>query len=95
MVKAWATPTSRDHFPAHSEEYIAAKKAQGHGMRNLNDEAAAHGATPNSSSEVTEPRGTLNPDFHVWLMGWPEGWNALEPLETAKYRSWLLKHGAS
>lgn len=36
----WATPCARDHFPAHSTEYVAAKKAQGHGMRNLNDEAA-------------------------------------------------------
>lgn len=34
----WATPQSRDHMPAHTPEYIAAKKAQGHGMRNLNDE---------------------------------------------------------
>lgn len=36
----WAAPQARDHFPAHSESYIAAKKAEGHGMRNLNDEAA-------------------------------------------------------
>jgi hypothetical protein len=36
----WAAPQARDHFPAHSDSYIAAKKAQGHGMRNLNDEAA-------------------------------------------------------
>ncbi len=35
-----AAPQARDHFPAHSDSYIAAKKAQGHGMRNLNDEAA-------------------------------------------------------
>lgn len=40
QAEHWATPQARDHFPAHSEEYIAAKKAQGHGMRNLNDEAA-------------------------------------------------------
>ena len=33
----WPTPCARDHFPAHSPEYIAAKKAQGHGMANLND----------------------------------------------------------
>jgi hypothetical protein len=33
----WPTPTARDHFPAHTPEYIAAKKAQGHGMSNLND----------------------------------------------------------
>ena len=33
----WPTPMARDTFPAHSAEYIAAKKAQGHGMANLND----------------------------------------------------------
>lgn len=33
----WPTPVARDSFPAHSEAYIAAKKAQGHGMANLND----------------------------------------------------------
>lgn len=36
----WAAPQARDHFPAHTMDYIAAKKAEGHGMRNLNDEAA-------------------------------------------------------
>ena len=39
-VREWAAPQARDHFPAHTYAYIAAKKAQGHGMRNLNDEAA-------------------------------------------------------
>lgn len=56
----WATPCARDHFPAHTEEYVAAKRAQGHGMRNLNDEAA-HWPTPaardhkgaNSAEHVT------------------------------------------
>jgi len=41
----WPTPAARDHFPAHSAEYIAEKKQQGHGMSNLNDIAAAW-ATP-------------------------------------------------
>jgi hypothetical protein len=41
----WATPMARDSFPPHTPEYVAAKKAQGHGMRNLNDEAA-HWSTP-------------------------------------------------
>lgn len=39
VVERWAAPQARDHFPAHSPERIAAMKAQGHGMRNLNDEA--------------------------------------------------------
>lgn len=37
----WPTPCARDHFPAHKPEYIEAKRAQGHGMSNLND-AVAH-----------------------------------------------------
>jgi len=36
-LAGWPTPQARDHFPAHSAEYIAEKKAQGHGMANLND----------------------------------------------------------
>jgi hypothetical protein len=36
----WATPQARDHMPAHTPDYVLAKKAAGHGMRNLNDEAA-------------------------------------------------------
>ncbi|WP_448732107.1 hypothetical protein [Agrobacterium sp. 22-221-1] len=35
----WATPQARDHFPPHTPEYIASKKAEGHGMGNLNDQA--------------------------------------------------------
>jgi hypothetical protein len=34
---------ARDHFPPHSDEYIAEKKAQGHGMANLNDYVANWG----------------------------------------------------
>lgn len=37
----WNTPQARDHFPPHSPEYIARKKAQGHGMANLNDQVDA------------------------------------------------------
>jgi len=44
----WATPQARDHFPAHTPEYIAAKKAEGHGMANLNDQVSAW-ATPKAS----------------------------------------------
>ncbi|MCW0104965.1 hypothetical protein OIV39_31520 [Burkholderia pseudomallei] len=36
--------------------------------------------------------GQLNPEWVEWLMGWPIGHTALEPLETAKYREWLQQH---
>lgn len=43
-------------------------------------EVAAHGWAP--SPRVIE-----------WLMGWPQDWTALEPLETGKFRQWLGLHG--
>lgn len=36
----WATPCARDCMPPHSPEYVAAKKAQGHGMKILPDQVA-------------------------------------------------------
>lgn len=37
--------------------------------------------------------GQLNPLWVAWLMGWPIGWTALEPLATDKFQQWLEKHG--
>lgn len=36
--------------------------------------------------------GQLNPDWEEWLMGWPIGWTALKPLETARFQEWLQQH---
>jgi hypothetical protein len=52
--KLYATPQARDYFPPHTPEYIAVKKAQGHGMRNLNDEIA-NGSSPEVSLARTSP----------------------------------------
>jgi len=35
----------------------------------------------------------LNPRFVEWLMGFPIGWTALQPLETASYQQWQQQHG--
>jgi hypothetical protein len=40
----------------------------------------------------TDP-GLLSPDWTEWLMGWPIGWTALQPLETAKFHEWQQQHG--
>ena len=47
------------------------------------------------STAVKETRqsGTLNPAWVEWLMGWPEEWTDLKPLEMDKFRQWLNKHG--
>jgi hypothetical protein len=34
-----------------------------------------------------------NPEFWEWLMAWPLGATALEPLETDKFQQWLRSHG--
>ena len=48
-LAGWSTPQKRDHFPAHTPEYVAAKVKEGHGMMNLNDEVMLTGwATPNT-----------------------------------------------
>ena len=51
QLAGWPTCTARDHFPAHTEEYIAAKKAMGHGMANLNDLAMLAGWPTPSANE--------------------------------------------
>lgn len=56
----WPTPQARDHFPAHSEEYIAAKKAQGHGMANLNDLAQMAGWPPPRAADGEKNVRTLS-----------------------------------
>ena len=58
-LAGWPTPQARDHFPAHSEGYISEKKAQGHGMSNLNDLAALAGwVSPTAQDGM---RGSLPP----------------------------------
>lgn len=36
--------------------------------------------------------GRLNPEFVEWLMGWPIGWTAIEPLAMAKFHEWQRQH---
>ena len=43
----------------------------------------------------TSPRpvnGHLNPEWVEWLMGWPIGWTACEPLATDRFHEWQRQH---
>ena len=71
-TKNFPTPQAQDDFPPHTEEYIADKRAQGHGMSNLNDTIG----------------GSLNPTWVEWLMGWPLGWTSMEPLPPETWAAW-------
>jgi hypothetical protein len=86
QAKNWATPTTRDYRSEQcSPDYQDLRDAETRGK--------TLGWMAKSWSGSTEKPGSLSPEF-LWLMGWPIGWTALEPLETAKYRSWLQQHGA-
>jgi hypothetical protein len=37
--------------------------------------------------------GRLNPAWTEWLMGWPIGWTASEPLAMDKIHEWWRTHG--
>lgn len=37
----------------------------------------------------------VNPEWLELLMGWPRGWTALQPLETARLHQWSRSHGQS
>lgn len=39
--------------------------------------------------------GSLNPDWVEWLMGWPVGLTASEPLAMDKFQEWLRQHSFS
>lgn len=39
--------------------------------------------------------GQVTPEAHEWLMGWPTGWSALEPLATDRFQSWRRSHFSS
>lgn len=40
----------------------------------------------------TTSTGRVNPTWSEWLMGFPSGWSAIEPLETHKFQQWLRTH---
>jgi hypothetical protein len=45
------------------------------------------------SEEAPNTTGRLNPTWVEWLMGWPQEWTDLKPLEMDKYLEWQQSHG--
>lgn len=62
------TPQARDYFPPHSLDYIAAKKAQGHGMSNIND-TLHHRKLPEMMPTLRANKWGL-PDSHGSIEAW-------------------------
>jgi hypothetical protein len=56
--------------------------------------ASAATAAKNTRPLSEQVGGLLNPDWVEWLMGWPIGWTALQPLAMDRFHEWQLQHGA-
>ena len=69
-VNQWPTPTANED---------AASTPNGKMQPMLGNHPGVRGTTPEEWS-----RGSLNPLWVEWLMGWPIGWTGLEPLGTGK-----------
>ena len=67
------TPTRRDWKGARKPETL---KAKGRDERNSLPDAIEY-----------QNGGQLNPDWVEWLMGWPIGWEALQPFEWGNWPS--------
>jgi len=84
QTRQWATPTSamwRSEDGSHSPEHSPPLSRQVLRM-------PTPGAPSSPSGQTSRRR--LNPLFVEWLMGWPTGWTACEPLGTEWSRWWLL-----
>ena len=53
------------------------------------------GAYKNALKNGTHIPHSINPNLYEWLMGWPQGWTDLKPLEMDKYRCALPQLGES
>jgi hypothetical protein len=73
--------------------YVRAWTTQtAHMAKQTNAPSESERNTPTLAAQVG---GSLNPTWVEWLMGWPEGWTDLKPLEMDKFRQWLDSHGKS
>ena len=55
--------------------------------------AGGSGAQKNAVKNGTYVPSSINPSLYEWLMGWPQEWTDLKPLETDKFHKWLQLHG--
>jgi hypothetical protein len=78
----WRTPNASD-ATKWSNQSMADRLAKGQQLR-LNTQVSPEGGKG----------GLLNPDWIEWLMGWPIGWTALQPLEMDRFREWQQQHGS-
>jgi hypothetical protein len=107
-VKKWPTPQARDYRSGEASRWTDKNRTRNlnDAVAFATPTATMHkGWSANHNRAETNDRldyqiergaegvGRLNPQWVEWLMGWPLGWTDLKPLETDRFREWLLQHG--
>lgn len=84
----WHTPTANDHKPAGQSEMMQVEKwLSGEPIKNTYIRLRSLLAARCGRREPP------NPEFLEWLMAWPIGFTAIEPLETVRFQQWSRSHG--
>ena len=76
----WPTPTKRDATRGGAKDWKLKQRAKG---------------KKTGISLTDELGGPSNPTWIEWLMGFPDGWTELAPLETHRFRVWQRQHSLS
>lgn len=76
-------------WPAHRRFATLASTLYG------NNRGGGSGRVGNPRPSFEAEIGGLSLALREWMMGWPIGWTASEPLATDKFQEWWLWHGPS
>jgi hypothetical protein len=98
--RRWPTPTASDSDRGSRTYPRGNRTLWGAVYPTPTVQDAENNAGPSQANRNSPPLnavvgGALNPRWVEWLMGWPVGWTALEPLGMAGFREWLKAHGSS
>lgn len=85
----WGLPDSHGNTKAWEQFLLPTPTAQTYGY----NKGGAAGRKGKARPSLETLYGGVILPLREWLMGWPIGWTALEPLETAKFQRWLRSHG--
>lgn len=82
VVKLLPTPAATDWKGQYTWETVKKRMAMARGVR-----------LPEELSRRVGKAIIPNPEFWEWMMGWPIGSTALQPLAMDKFRQWRRLHG--
>ena len=103
-VRAWPTPRASarenrttQNAPSHGVTHGKTLAGEAGSWRTFEEDHALIASLlapepPKSGHACFSECRRLNPQFVVWLQGFPPGWTSCEPLGTPSYLWWLRTH---